>query len=255
MKTREKTIRGYMNFLGFLYITLEEKTEFNMNDACLIHSVNKQIPTLLKNRGILLNENRGYWKWNYDYKPNPKMIESLLKELSNINNLQNKKRRKMEVKLTRLQVQNNSLTDKTNGFLNELYDTLTKGKNVNITDLHKKHNTPTRLTVALQNLGIIHNYSNSRKDSDWGWISSKKPSKFMVEKAIEEKRRLDREKVNKMRAKKMPKRIVETEVKKPTRGGKREGAGRKSKAVEMACKTETKKISLFWGLFNYELKK
>ena len=251
-----------MNFLGFLYITLEEEESFNMNDACLLHSVNKMIPTILKERGILLNEERGFWKWNYDYKPNPKMIDSILKELSTINNLQNKKRRKMKTK--QQEVTEEKVDDKfikEYGFLNELYSILSEGKSTTLTSLHKKHGTSTTLSLALQNLGIIHNYSSSLKSPDWGWISLAKPSPSLIKKVIEERRNIERVTSNKRKAKKSPKRIIKSErvleVKSTNRGGKREGAGRKPKAIELSSQkqAETKKISVLWGLFNYEITK
>jgi hypothetical protein len=85
MKNKENTIKKYMNFLGWLYIALEEEQNFNMNNACIIHKINKRFPSVLKKRGILINENKSMWMWNKSYTPNKKMIDSVLKEISSLN--------------------------------------------------------------------------------------------------------------------------------------------------------------------------
>lgn len=235
IKDKEKTIKKYMNFLGFLYITLEENEKFNINEACIVHKINKRVPSVLKKRGILINESRNVWRWNKDYNPNPEMINSILKEVSTINAIQKKENYKY--KEEEMKENKEEIKDGLELFLNYAYINCRMGGKFKMMDTLSKFNINKNVYPVI--VPSIMKSEGKGRGSSWHWVSELEPSKDMAV-SIEKK--------------------ISKAINKPKkRGGKRVGAGRKPLKKEIismnknVMKEKTiSKVSLFWGLFNYE---
>jgi hypothetical protein len=96
---RDEVIEKYRSFLKTLQNELDGETNVKINRYCVDFKINKSVPQVLQRRGIVTKNIFGFYQWN-SKRPNRKMIEGILKEVSSLNATQkrnkNKKQKHME---------------------------------------------------------------------------------------------------------------------------------------------------------------
>ena len=119
--------------------------------------------------------------------------------------------------------------------LKELHTILGYTDSLSMLKFSTQNNVTKSLSTVLQKGGVIKNIGNKGKGAKWTW-NTIEPSRNMAIKCLQKLAEL-----NPPRKKSM--------------GGKREGSGRKTKIEEAATlKVKLYTISLFWGLFNLNIK-